>query len=59
MMFTFILLLLFSIRPLYTYGKEAYIGFKLRDFPKVKANLLFLGITSSVIIGLTAILIKN
>jgi hypothetical protein len=52
------LLLALSARPLYNYGREAYLGLKTHDYPKLKANLLFFSITIIVVVGLTVLIVK-
>ncbi len=53
-----LLILMLASKPLYNFGSAAYVGLKQRDYSRFKANLLFLGITLSVYVGINILIFK-
>jgi|GEM_PF-2610154 len=56
MTIVYIILLLLAPRPLYLYGRGAYLALQAHDHSRLKANLLFLGITVAVIVGMIVVM---
>lgn len=55
MTIVYIILLLLAPRPLYLHGRGAYLALQAHDYSRLKASLLFLGITVAVITGMIVV----